>query len=72
LLRSKLLFSGVVLFVLLCFSLVSSAKAASMWSRAYGWTGDDLAFRLLRRLMEDTQWLRPLILLSVLAVAIFG
>ena len=35
----KLLISGLVLCVLLCFSVVPSAGAASMWSQTYG-TGD--------------------------------
>jgi hypothetical protein len=47
LVRRKLFLSGVVLLVLLCFSLVPSGKAASMWSRAYGGSGDDCAYSLV-------------------------
>jgi archaellin len=46
-LRRKLLFSGVVLFVLSCSSLVVSVEASSMWSRTYGGTGDELAWSLV-------------------------
>jgi hypothetical protein len=42
-LRRKLFLSGLVLFALLCFSVVPFAGAASMWSRTYGGTGDDVA-----------------------------
>src|SRR4030042_1524026 len=47
LLRRKLFLSGVVLSVLLCFSIVSSAKAASMWSRTYGGAADEKAYSLV-------------------------
>ncbi len=44
--RSKLLLSGIVLFVLLCSSLVVSVDAASMWIRTYGQGSAD-AFSLV-------------------------
>ena len=34
--RSKHLLSFIILFVLLCFSLIVSVKAVSMWDRTYG------------------------------------
>jgi hypothetical protein len=37
----------MALFVLLCFSVVVSVKAALMWSRTYGGTGDDKARSLV-------------------------
>jgi hypothetical protein len=43
LLRRKLLLSGVVLFVLLCFSSVPSAGASLTWSQTYGGTEWDWA-----------------------------
>jgi hypothetical protein len=43
LLRRKLFPLGIVLFVLLCSSLVVSVDAVSMWSQAYGGAGDDWA-----------------------------
>ena len=45
--RRKLLLYSVVLSVLLCFSLATSAKAASMWSQTYGGTEIDQAFSLV-------------------------
>jgi hypothetical protein len=47
LLRRKLLLSGIVLFVLLCSSLVVSVDASSGWSQTYGGTGDDVAYSLI-------------------------
>jgi hypothetical protein len=47
LLRRKLLLLGMILFVLLCSSLVASVDAASMWSQAYGGTGNDKAYSLV-------------------------
>ncbi len=43
LLRRKLLLSSIVLSVLLCFSLVASVDAASMWSQTYGGEDNDYA-----------------------------
>jgi len=37
----------MVISVLLCFSIVSSAKAASMWSRTYGGAADEKAYSLV-------------------------
>jgi hypothetical protein len=42
-LRSNLLLSELVLFVLICSSLVVSVDAASTWSQVYGGEGDDRA-----------------------------
>jgi hypothetical protein len=47
LLRRKLFLSGVVIFVLLCFSLVVSVDAASMWSQTYGGTKNDWAYSMV-------------------------
>jgi hypothetical protein len=47
LLRRKLFLSGLVLSALLCFSLVSSAKASSNWNKTYGGTGNDSARSLV-------------------------
>jgi hypothetical protein len=47
LLRGKLLLLGMILVVLLCFSLVISVEAASMWSQTYGGTGNDMAHSLV-------------------------
>jgi hypothetical protein len=47
LLRRKLLLLGVVIFVLLCFPLVVSVGASSMWSRTYGGTSADRASSLV-------------------------
>jgi hypothetical protein len=47
LLRRKLLFPIMVLFILLCSSLVISVYAASMWSQTYGGTDDDVAYSLI-------------------------
>ncbi len=43
----KLLFSGMVLSVLLCSSLVVSVDAASVWSQTYGGTGQDTVCSLV-------------------------
>jgi hypothetical protein len=47
LLRRKLLLSGLVLFVLLCFSVVPSVGASSMWSQTYGGTGGSMAHSVI-------------------------
>jgi predicted secreted protein len=47
LLRRKLFLYGVVLSVLLCFSLVSSAQASSNWNKTFGGTGNDLGRSLV-------------------------
>jgi hypothetical protein len=46
-LRGKFFLLGVVIFVLLCFPLVVSVNAASMWSRTYGGTGTEHAYSLV-------------------------
>ena len=38
----------MVIFILLCSSLVVSVDAASMWSRTYGGAGDDCAFSVVK------------------------
>jgi hypothetical protein len=45
--RKNLLLSDMVLFVLLCSSLVVSVKASSTWSQTYGGTGDEGACSLV-------------------------
>jgi hypothetical protein len=47
LLRNKLLLLSIVSFILLCFPLVPLTKAASMWSRTYGGTEQNLAYSLV-------------------------
>jgi hypothetical protein len=47
LLRRKLLLLSMVPFVLLCFSVVVSVDAASMWSRTYGGESADRAYSLV-------------------------
>jgi hypothetical protein len=46
-LRSKLFLSGLVLFVLLCFSLFLWVGASSMWSQTYGDAWSDYAYSLI-------------------------
>ncbi len=46
-LSGKLFFSCVFLSVLVCSSLIPSAKAASMWNSTYGGVGEDVAFSLV-------------------------
>jgi len=45
--RKKLLLSGMVLFVMLCSSLIVSVDAASMWNLTYGGTGSEMAYSLV-------------------------
>lgn len=45
--RRRLVLFGLVVSVLLCFSLVTSAKAVSMWNRTYGGESADTAQSLV-------------------------
>jgi hypothetical protein len=65
LLRCKLLRLGMVIISLLCFSLVSSAKAASMQSRTYGRTGTNYSKSVIDTSNEDTHQLATPIPLDV-------
>jgi hypothetical protein len=46
-LSRKFIFPSVILFILLCFSLVTPTKAAWLWSQTYGGAENDVAYSLV-------------------------